>query len=301
MIIIHIFGASTVSAQYLIDLIKEGDLKCRLNLYSRKNVKYKYIDFRDKDTFPSKILEKKSIFINFGPIWEFAFFLDKLINQERIATPNLEGVISCSSSSVITKRFANNKFDKDLSKSLLEAEDLLIKCCKSIKTNLIVLQPTLIYGGYKNLKDNNISKIISILRVSPLIPFPSESGLRQPIHSSQLADIVMFYINKLINNNYEFVETKIALGGENTISYFEMLKIIQKNLPKNDFGKYCLIVKIPNRIFNFICSPILLFSPKSYDSILRINCNLSGFKSYLDIVGESKSIKSSLFDLLARK
>ena len=93
-----------------------------------------------------------------------SFSLDKLINQERIATNNLEGVISCSSSSVITKRFANNKFDKNLSKSLLEAEDLLIENCKSIKTNLIVLQPTLIYGGYKNIKDNNISKIISILR-----------------------------------------------------------------------------------------------------------------------------------------
>ena len=281
-------------------MINAVDLKCRLNLYSRKNEKYKYIDFKDKDTFPSNILEKKSIFVNFGPIWEFAFFLDKLINQERIATNNLEGVISCSSSSVITKRFANNKFDKNLSKSLLEAEDLLIENCKSIKTNLIVLQPTLIYGGYKNIKDNNISKIISILRFFPLIPFPSESGLRQPIHSSQLADIVLFYIRKLMNNNYEFFETKIAIGGENSISYFEMLKIIQKNLSNKDLGKCCLIVKIPNRIFNFICSPILLFSPKLYDSILRISCNLSGFKSYSDVVGESKSIKSSLFELLAK-
>ena len=46
--------------------------------------------------------------------------------------------------------------------------------------------------------------------------------------------------------------------------------------------------KIPNRIFFFIVSPIVLISPKYYESILRISINMGGFEPSYKVIGEKK-------------
>ena len=59
-----------------------------------------------------------------------------------------------------------------------------------------------------------------------------------------------------------------------------MLERIKGKLPKNTYENFCFFIKIPNRLFFFLTSPLVLLSPKLYESILRISINLSGFKTY---------------------
>ena len=56
-----------------------------------------------------------------------------------------------------------------------------------------------------------------------------------------------------------------------------MLLLIKDNLPKNDSGKNCVFIKLPNRIFIFLISGIVLIKPKLFEAINRINSNMSGF------------------------
>ena len=113
------------------------------------------------------------------------------------------------------------------------------------------------------------------MRIFPILPIPRNSGLRQPIHSSQLAKIFLYYI---INFNYLPNQEKVEVGGNSIISFKQMIILIKKNLPEKDPGRICLLIPFPNRIFNFFATPVLLFSPKFYDAILRLSADLSGFK-----------------------
>ena len=72
-----------------------------------------------------------------------------------------------------------------------------------------------------------------------------------------------------------------------------MLERIKKNLLKESLLKKCFLIKIPNRIFFLIFSPIILISPKYYESILRISVNMGGFQPSYKIHGE-KEVKFPL-------
>ena len=54
----------------------------------------------------------------------------------------------------------------------------------------------MIYGLVNGIEDKNISKILLIMRSLKFIVLPSNSGMRQPIHSIQLAKVVFCLMNK---------------------------------------------------------------------------------------------------------
>ena len=49
-----------------------------------------------------------------------------------------------------------------------------------------------------------------------------------------------------------------------------------------------MLIKIPNRIFFFFCSPLIIFSPRYYAAILRISVNMGGFQQSYKIHGDNK-------------
>ena len=72
------------------------------------------VDFSKPEVFhPAGDLNTPSVWISFGPIWLFAPFFEQLALRypERLA--HLSGLITSSSSSAITKRFASNPFDRE--------------------------------------------------------------------------------------------------------------------------------------------------------------------------------------------
>jgi nucleoside-diphosphate-sugar epimerase len=87
----------------------------------------------------------------------------------------------------LTKRFASSFFDRELAARLERAENLLLLTCRGLDISCRILRQSIIYGQNVCYSDRNFSRLLLILRRVPLLPFPSGSGISQPIHASQLA------------------------------------------------------------------------------------------------------------------
>ncbi len=276
---IHLFGYSNPVGQSFLELISKENNNLDVNLYSKSKRDAIYLDL-ESDELPKNFkIEKSSILVSFAPIWAFSNFIENL-DKQKIFFRNVDMIICCSSSSSITKRFSFNNFDKDLSKRLYYSEENIKEICLKNKIICKVIQPTLIYGNFGKYKDKNINLLRKIIRISPLLFLPDNVGLRQPIHAIDLAEIFYNLIIEKDNKKSNLKDQNVAIGGHETLSYIEMLERIKDTLPKNTYENFCFFIKIPNRLFFFLTSPLVLFSPKLYESILRISINLSGFKTY---------------------
>ena len=158
-------------------------------------------------------------------------------------------MIVCSSSSIESKRFAANIFDKNLFYKLKNSEDNLSELCVQHKIQLKIIRPTLIYGNYGLFKDKNFNKIKIFLNIFPVIIFPKNSGLRQPIHCSELAELFFYLLNNL--NNLKYSQERISVGGDITLSYIDMINQISTTIPNKLFFRKCRFIFIPNRLFYF--------------------------------------------------
>ena len=101
----------------------------------------------------------------------------------------------------------------------------------------------------------------------------------------------------IIENTSSIQEFKnncfLEIGGDQIITYKNMIIELQKSLPKFDKARNSKIILIPNRIFYFLTSFIFLYSPKIFESLLRITADLSNFKKVHEIIGQ----KSTKFPL----
>ena len=92
----------------------------QIKTFSRSDLSDFYFDY-DKPDFQKIHPElENSILVSFSPIWLFADFFEKYIDL--FSKNEIKGIIVCSSSSVITKNYAYNKFDKNLVTTLKKAE-----------------------------------------------------------------------------------------------------------------------------------------------------------------------------------
>ena len=230
------------------------------------------------DFHPAGNLNSPSIWISFAPIWTFSSFFNHLQARFPDRLKGIRGVIACSSSSVETKRFASNTFDRELVSNLVQAEDLLIDNCQYLSIPCRILRPTLIYGQVGPYSDRNLSRLLALMRRLPFLPLPKFTGLRQPIHASQLA-AVAFSLSQQFNTPDldTFESERISLGGDSTMSYHQMLLALQDSLPSTDPARNCRFFLIPNRLFFTLVAPLLLYSPKAFEAVLRISSNLSHF------------------------
>lgn len=290
----HLFGAATPTGAAFCRHLAIADPSSFLHAYSRNPISLitgsstaNYADFHHPHNFfPAGAPGNPSIWISFGPLWLFAPFLESLATNHPEKLQGLCGVIACSSSSSITKRFAANRFDRQLVSSLTAAEDLLFSTCQSLLVSCHILQPTLIYGQVGGLGDCNLSLLLKQLRRLPILPIPSECGLRQPIHSNQLAAVALKLAQQISGPGlHPSLPDRIALGGDTTLDYAEMIFAIQRSQPLNDPAHRCRLLPIPNRLFFFLSAPLLFFSPKAFEAVLRIASNLSGFTPAHHLLG----------------
>ena len=280
---IHLFGSSTNTLRAMMKDSCLIEKYKKIFLYSRNNTDQFYFDFKKPDTFKNIKLQEESIFISCSPIWLFAEFIDYFFLKNKTLINKIKGIIVCSSTSIYTKRFANNKYDKDLYNKLYTAEEKIKKFCDFYKVNCFIIRPTIIYGNIGKYKDNNLSRIINIMQKTPIIIFPNNSGYRQPIHISQLSKVIIFFI-KTIENTQKLIFKKVSVGGDSIITYREMLILSKNSLPINDKARKCRFLFIPSRLFYFLSSLLLIFSPRLFESILRIGSNLSGFIRVCDLL-----------------
>lgn len=279
---LHLFGATTPCGEALIQAAAQSKNELRVQPYSRTDPEFAYINFHDPGGFEPKQVSDTNTWISFAPIWLLATFLEKLKSENPEALQGINQIIACSSSSATTKRFAANNFDKTLSFNLRASEEQLINTSKLLNISCTIIRPTLIYGSAGPYSDKNINRLRSIVRRLPFLILPKNSGLRQPIHARQVANLVL---QKAADHSAcrTWSSSILEIGGDEIFSYKAMIEKIQATMPQSD---RCPIFEIPNRVFNFCASPLIILSPKLFEAILRISADLSGFKPAHELLEE---------------
>ena len=281
---IHLFGAATPTGES-VRLLAQIDLVG----YSRSASDYPgwmhHADLNKPDLF-QPVASTSATWISCAPIWLFAPFLHHLASNYPDRLQGLRCVIACSSSSAITKRFAANRFDQNLVEKLVAAEDLLLVTCRLLGVPCRILRPTLIYGKAGAFGDQNLSRLTQLMRRWPFLPLPAESGLRQPIHARQLAAVALYLSEHLEGSHQDLsLPECISVGGDATLSYDEMIRALQQAQPSNDPAHRCRLLSVPSRFFYFLAAPLMLHSPKSFEAVLRMRANLSGFTPAHQLLG----------------
>tara|TARA_Y100001933_G_scaffold262787_1_gene321719 strand:- start:774 stop:1664 length:891 start_codon:yes stop_codon:yes gene_type:complete len=287
---IHIFGISTPVGQSFKEILNSYYQTKNIFCYSRNGDPYIKYDLKIPNKSIIKNLHKNTIIISFAPIWDISNLFKYLYSFDKSIIKNIDSVILLSSTSILTKKFSTNNFDKDLYNKLRISEDYITNLSKRFKFNLSIIRPTLIYGSINHYSDQNITKIGKLMKIFPVIFFPKDTGLRQPIHIRQLGEVIYQIFDYYENNKKKSQVRVIEVGGDTSLSYLDMVYAIRDNLIKTKKISFCTIIKIPNKIFYFLTFPIFLISPKIFESFLRIQANLSGFSTY-SIITNKKPLK----------
>ncbi len=278
---IFLFGGNTTTGIVFQKLLK-NQKEIKIFNYSRSCKGDFYFDADNPSSFKPVNGNNKILIVSFLPIWVFAKFLSNLYENYPKKLEKIDAILSCSSSSIETKKYSFSLFDKDLYKKLFFSENQIKSIAKSKKVISVIVRPALIYGSFEEINDKNLSILKKIIRKVPFILLPKNTGIRQPIHNSQLSYIFLYYVNEIFSNRHKIKSIEINVGGDVILNYHQMInKLINSSDKKNKLN--CKVFTIPNRIFFFITSPILLFSPKLYAMILRIASDMGDFKKFSEI------------------
>jgi hypothetical protein len=245
---------------------------------------FQHCDLRTADSFEQPL---EGILVSFAPLWDLAPFLARLAEQRPRQLAGVRGVVACSSSSVITKRFAFNRFDRDLVQRLSASQDSLIHTCKDLGLPCKIVAPTLIYGRVGADGDRNLSQLLRWMRRFPLLPIPADTGLRQPIHASQLAAVIRTFVMALVRQTDRAPTSEIvAVGGDDTLTYHQLLLRLQQQCEASDLARGCRLVSIPTWLFRILSVPLLVAAPKGFEAVMRMQVDLAGFLPSHQLVGE---------------
>lgn len=281
---IHLFGAATPTGDALRALARASQPECLVQPYSRTGSSMARADLADPLGFEPAASQDRDVWVSFAPIWLLAPFLEVLRQQRPEQLQRLRGLVACSSSSALTKRFATNHFDRQLVVRLQEAELQLQQSCRALQIPLTILRPTLIYGSSGHWGDRNLSRLVALMRRLPLLPLPASSGLRQPIHASQLAAVALQQATAMVRRELPSGSRVHVLGGDEQLSYAAMVRQLQQALPARDRARRCRVLELPDRLFFLAASPLLLLSPKGFEAVLRIGADLAGFSSCSELM-----------------
>jgi hypothetical protein len=285
-----IFGCNNPSGAYFRELVSNSYVE----VWGRKQPDEKYTNYAYCDlTLPPSypMNDIKGIVVSFAPIWLLAEFLYRVSVEQPGSLKDVTGVIAISSSSYLTKQFAFSNYDKSLARSLNKAHSTIIDVCRDLKIHCKILAPTLVYGQKNRFKDRNVSQMIRIMRYCPFIFLPKTTGLRQPIHASQLAHVAHEMAARMLEGTWGNGSPLIlTLGGDESMSYSQMLGRIRSSLPDNDPGRRCRLIEIPDRLFLLLFAPLLPINTKLFEAIMRINSNLAGFSKASDLLAEEPRV-----------
>jgi len=133
----------------------------------------------------------------------------------------IKRIIAFGTTSMFAKKTSHTRQEQHMVKALEEAEQLIAQACQQRKIDWTIFRPTLIYGCGK---DKNISFIAHMMKKYRIFPIVGKaSGLRQPVHSKDLAwaCVQALQCQKSYNKAYN-------LSGAETLSYKEMLQRVMQ-------------------------------------------------------------------------
>jgi len=288
-----IFGANSLCAEALIEQLEASASWVGLGRHRPPGMAglwWQHCDLSDLsgqglETAAAALPPGPQIWISFAPIWLLAPFLAAMARHKPAALSELRGVVACSSSSVITKRFAANRFDRELSARLANSQTLLLQTSEQLGVPARILAPTLIHGRSAHHADRNVEALRNVLRRLPLLPLPAQTGLRQPIAAADLVAVALQQGREMASTAKESPLSESALlplGGDETLSYRALLERIQQGDPR---AARCRLLSLPTHLFQWLASPLLLVSPKTFEAVMRLSADLAGFVCVADLIG----------------
>lgn len=171
----------------------------------------------DADNSPYFLSRRVGILVSCGPV--------KLAVKAVKVCSDLERVVMFSTSSVFSKAGSADPMENDQIADILGGEAELSACCGEAGLALLYLRPTLIYGCGL---DRNISRLAAWIRRHGWLPLAGRAtGLRQPVHADDLAEVA---VRALLTDPPLTLDSP-ACGGS-TISYLHMVELIFDSLNK---------------------------------------------------------------------
>jgi nucleoside-diphosphate-sugar epimerase len=150
--------------------------------------------------------------------------------------PRLQQAVVFSTSSVLSKQHSVNDRERAHIAAIRQAESSLRELCDERKLPLLLLRPTLIYGCGQ---DRNISLLARIGSRFGFIPVAGKaSGLRQPVHADDLAQLA---VNALLNDEEIYLESEVS--GGSSLSYREMAEVIAASCKRR-----VRVIRVPERL-----------------------------------------------------
>ena len=150
---------------------------------------------------------KGAIIISLLPIWLLAKFLPQLSGAK--------AVIATSSTSRFGKEGSSDANERATAAKLANGEETLVAWANKNNIAYTILRPTLIYDGNTDKNVTRMAKFIKRWRCLP-IAWPSK-GLRQPMHTDDVAKAVFKSINNPAAHNKAF-----NISGSEILTYREM-------------------------------------------------------------------------------
>lgn len=287
---INLFGANNPSGAYFLSLCKDSPcLTWGRQLPNGSGLEnHVFCDLSSPSTCCMDRLD--GLVISFAPIWLLVQFLDTLYDLKPGFLDEIQGIVACSSSSYLTKRFAFNKADQELVAKLNKSHERIFSITNKLDISCRIVAPSLVYGVVNGYSDKNVSQLIRTFRQLPIVLVPDCCGERQPIHASQLAECVLHEANMMkVTETLSHGNVIYCVGGDETFDYVEMLIRIQSSLPLHDKGRKCKIMRVPDWFFYLLVSLFLTTNQKFAEALCRMKTNLSGFIEVHRITGTNAS------------
>ncbi|MBN8530363.1 MAG: glycosyltransferase [Alphaproteobacteria bacterium] len=138
---------------------------------------------------------------------------------KRFHEAGVRRVITFSSTSLFGKASSRNPYEIELVRSLGRAEEECTRLCRELGIRLTILRPTLIYGTGL---DGNVSSIREFIERFGVFPvYPPASGMRQPVHTEDLARAAV----EIIDQPETYGKAYNLSGGE-VVTYKAMVERI---------------------------------------------------------------------------
>ncbi|WP_213947788.1 NAD-dependent epimerase/dehydratase family protein [Luteibacter sp. dw_328] len=171
--------------------------------------------------------------------------------------PGTPHVLATSSMSAETKRDSANADERELSRTLRDAETQLSTTCASRGMPWTIFRPTLIYGAGL---DKSLTPVVQGALRRHVFPLPAGRGQRQPVHADDIAAAIVAALALPAGRNQTF-----SIGGGERLSAAEMFRRARRTA-----GSVTLPLPIPR----FILNVATLVSPAMRGPIHRLDSDL---------------------------
>src|SRR5262249_8806611 len=129
----------------------------------------------------------------------------------------VKSIIAVGSTSVFSKANSTDDGEREVARSLQNAESALKTWCQRSNVTYTLLRPTMVYDG---VHDKNIAAMIKFIRRFRFVPLAAPAtGMRQPIHADDVAKAITGALNNMAADNECF-----NIGGGEALTYKAMVE-----------------------------------------------------------------------------